>query len=134
MAGLPVDLYEQPVGTKGILAFDVPHDPGTIEKAWLRMTADDIDEAKEARVTLNGKPVTVHGSVLGEGVTEGVLVLPVKAFVKGRNVLEFVFADDLGGESSKELWETVICVSRDACRYPCSPDLPPTPSGGPRLH
>ena len=95
--GLPVDLFGQPVGTSKKLLFEVKHDPVSIEQAWLKVTVDDIDEEQEARIKLNGKPVSVHRSVLGEGLTQGVLTVPVTALVKGRNVFEFVFANDLRG-------------------------------------
>ena len=97
VTGLPLELYGQPVGTTATLVFDVDEDPAAIEAAWLKLTADDIDEAREARITLNGKRVPVHGSVLGESITRGVLIVPVDALVRGRNVFKFVFADNLGG-------------------------------------
>ena len=95
--GLPVDLYQVPTGTTGQLVFRVSYAIGTIEKAWLRLSVDDIDETKEAGITLNARPVAVHESVLGEGEQSGVLVVPVDALVEGKNIFEFVFADDLGG-------------------------------------
>ena len=95
--GLPVDLFGQPVSTSKKLLFEVKHDPVSIDRAWLKVTVDDIDEKQEARIKLNGKPISVHRSVLGEGLTQGVLTVPVTALVKGRNVFEFVFANDLRG-------------------------------------
>ena len=95
--GLPVDLYQVPTGTKGELVFTVPYATGTMMRAWLELLVDDIDEKKEARITLNAKPVEVHESVLGEGECFGVLIVPVDALVEGKNTFEFVFADDLGG-------------------------------------
>ncbi len=92
-------LYQVPVGTKKSMTFTLSADPDKIDKAWLVLIVDDIDEPKEATVVLNGKhPITVHESVLGEGEGHrGALIVPVSALVKGENTFEFTFADNLGG-------------------------------------
>jgi len=95
VAGIPLNLYLAPIGTKKTVIFDVPYDINLIDKAWLELAVDDIDEKKEAKITLNGKTVEIHESVLGEGAATGALVVPVDALVKGRNTFEFVFADNL---------------------------------------
>jgi len=113
VSGLPVELYGQPVGTKAMLVFNVDEDPASIDAAWLVMTVDDIDEAREAKLTLNGKPVIVHDSLLGEGITTGTLVVPVDALVKGRNVFEFVFADNLGGTTEGfQISEAILALKK----------------------
>ena len=97
--GVNVNLYRVPVGTKATLVFDLDRDPANITKAWLELLVDDIDDPKEATIILNGKHrIVVAGSVLGESDGHrGALVVPPDALVKGRNVFEFTFSDNLNG-------------------------------------
>ena len=97
--GIEVMLYQVLVGTKAKLIFNLDHDPKKIDKAWLEMLVDDIDEPKEATIILNGKQrIEVSGPVLGEGAGHrGALVVPAEALVNGRNVFEFEFTDNLDG-------------------------------------
>ena len=98
---MPLDLYGKKVGSKDVMRFDVPVDTKEIREAWLEMNVDDIDEPKEARITLNGKTrIKVEGAVLGEGSGHfGKLFIPVSALREGNNEFEFVFADDLAGST-----------------------------------
>ena len=76
--GIPVNLYRMPVGSKATLTFELQQDPAQIAKAWLEMLVDDIDEPKEATITLNGThAIEINASVLGEGEgARGALVVP----------------------------------------------------------
>jgi hypothetical protein len=97
--GIPANLYLVPLGTKKSIVFTIKQDPKNIAAAWLVISADDIDEPKEAKITLNNKhAIKVHPSVLGESIGHrGAMIVPVKGLLKGRNTFEFVFADNLGG-------------------------------------
>jgi len=97
--GVNVNLYRVPVGTKATLVFDLDRDPANIAKAWLELLVDDIDDPKEATIILNGKHrIAVAGPVLGEGDGHsGALVVPPDALLRGRNVFEFTFSDNLDG-------------------------------------
>lgn len=113
-AGIPLNLYRAPLGSKATIAFEIPYEPKLIAKAWLELTVDDIDEPKEATITLNGKKrLTVHESVLGEGASHrGALIIPVDALVKGRNTFEFVFVDNLEGTTEGyEILEATLALS-----------------------
>jgi hypothetical protein len=92
-------LYQVPIGTTKSMSFNLKVDPSKIEKAWLVMVVDDIDEPREATIVLNGKhPITINQSVLGEGEDHrGASVVPVDALVQGINTFKFTFADNLGG-------------------------------------
>lgn len=96
-----VSLYRVPVGTKGTVEFMLERDPATLDKVWLELAVDDIDDPKEATIILNGKHrIKIAGSVLGEGDGHrGALLVPVDALIKGRNVFEFEFTDNLGGST-----------------------------------
>jgi len=98
---MPLELYGKKVGSKDIMRFDVSVDTKEIREAWIEMNVDDIDEPKEARITLNGRtPIKVEGAVLGEGSGHfGKLFVPVSALREGDNEFEFVFADDLAGST-----------------------------------
>jgi hypothetical protein len=63
------------------------------------LVVDDIDDADEVVVMLNGRhPVAMHGSVLGEGSGhEGAVEVPVGALRKRSNTFDFTFADNLDG-------------------------------------
>jgi len=114
VAGIPLNLYRVPLGTKATIAFEVPYEPKQVAKAWLEMTVDDIDEPKEATITLNGKKrLIVHESVLGEGAShQGALIVPIEALVEGRNTFEFVFADNLKGTTEGyEILEAALALS-----------------------
>ncbi|MFH0962921.1 MAG: sialidase family protein [Planctomycetota bacterium] len=99
--GIPVELYQVPVGTKKGLTVLCPFEPGEIKKAALEMMVDDIDEPKEATILLNGKTaIAVDESVLGEGADHyGRLTVPSEGLVKGKNTFEFTFADNLAGST-----------------------------------
>lgn len=93
---------EVPVGTSKSMIFQLEHEPGDIAKAWLKVVVEDIDEAKEATIILNGThKIEIHESLLGEGAGyDGALIVPVEVLAKGRNTFEFTFADNLGGETA----------------------------------
>ena len=95
---MPIGLYGVPVGAERSFSVDVPVETRHIRKAWLDLIVDDIDETKEAILTLNDKTVIpVVGSVLGEAGHQGRLAVPVEALIAGRNTFTFTFADNLAG-------------------------------------
>ncbi len=100
--GMPVWLFDVPVGTKAKLTFDIDIAPRKIKKAWLAMVADDIDAPIEAVITLKDKTdIQVDKSVIGEGENHlGRLNIPPTALLKGTNTFEFVFADNLGDSTA----------------------------------
>ncbi len=93
------DLFQVAVGTKKAMTFDLPFAAGMVKNAWLELNVDDIDEPKEAVISLNGKTaIAVDSSVVGEGAGHsGWLLVPAKALVKGKNTFEFTFASNLDG-------------------------------------
>lgn len=96
---MSVSLYDVKVGTKGVMAFDLPVALKEVREAFLEMYVDDIDEPKEATVCLNGNPpLTLHPDMLGEGRGHhGKMEVPVAQLRAGRNEFTFAFVDDLGG-------------------------------------
>lgn len=96
---IDASLYRVPVGAKGTVEFILDREPAMLSKAWLELIVDDIDEPKEATIILNGKQrIEIVGTVLGEGDGHrGALVVPVDGLIKGRNVFEFEFSDNLDG-------------------------------------
>ncbi|NQU76077.1 MAG: hypothetical protein HQ546_07185, partial [Planctomycetes bacterium] len=97
MEGIPAILFQVPVGTKKTVIFYNPIGKAQIKRAWLEMLVNDIDEPKEATITLNGRtPIKIEGSVMGEAEGHfGRLAVPVAALVEGKNTFEFTFADNL---------------------------------------
>ena len=112
VAGIPVNLFNVPVGTQKTLEFDWPFPVTALKQAWLEMFVDDIDVPKEAKITLNDEiAVTAAGAVLGEGTGHfGRLELPVAALKQGRNRILFEFADNLNGTTAGYIIEEAALV------------------------
>ena len=99
--GIPVKLYAVPLGTSKSVVFNLPFDPATIAKVWLDMAVSDIDDPKEATITLNAKTaIKVEGTIIADDEPHyGRLVVPPGALAKGANTFEFAFVDNLNGST-----------------------------------
>ena len=99
VSGVPLSLYEVPVGSKKAIAFDVDIDPKVVKKAQLGLRADDFDSRKEVTITLNGgSPLTIPDALIADmGFRTGFVDVPVSQLRPGKNVVLFTFASNLNG-------------------------------------
>ena len=98
---MPLSLYSVDVGTAESATITVPFDPTGAKAAKLTLTINDMDEQKEAKIFINGKgPLAPPEDLLSpaESLTAD-LKLDPKWLKKGPNVIKFIFADDLDGET-----------------------------------
>ena len=97
---LPASLYNVAVGTETTLEFDLPDGTKGATEATLDLFVDDIDEAAEAQLFVNGHgPIAWPSAILGEGEHLGSVQIGLDQLKAGKNVFRFVFADDLGGST-----------------------------------
>jgi hypothetical protein len=98
---MPIYLYSVDVGTAETATIEIPIAPGGAKEAVLRLTINDMDEQKEAKIFINGKgPLAPPTGLLSpaDTLTADLKVDPTW-FKKGANKIKFVFADDLDGET-----------------------------------
>jgi len=95
------DLWGTKVGTAKEITFNVDRDLNVVGAAALELVVDDIDAKSEATITVNGQPLAVVDSLLGEGKGfKGRMTVPVTAVKSGTNVASFTFASTLGGTTT----------------------------------
>jgi len=114
--GLPVNLVGVPIGTTSTVTFDLPVDPGGFNGAWLELDAEDVDEPREAKITLNDKVVieATDDILHPQFSVRGRLAVPLSALVMERNTLEFTFADNLGGTTQGyEIHYAALVLARE---------------------
>lgn len=98
---MPIYLYSVDVGTAEIATITVPFDPSGAKAAVLKLTINDMDEQKEAKIFINGKgPLAPPEGLLSPADTlTADLKIDPKWLQKGINKIKFIFADDLDGET-----------------------------------
>ena len=95
-----VDLYGAPVGSHGWLTLQAPADVGTFKEAILFLEVDDIDQAEEAELVLNGEHrIEWAKSMLGEAKHAGAIPIAIEMLRPGTNDLRFTFQSNLGGST-----------------------------------
>jgi len=95
-AGLPVDLWDTPLGSEGTLTFNLPTDLSRYTEAILLLHVDDIDAQPETGLYVNGHGrLTWPESILGEGEHCGAIRLNMAHLKPGPNEFKFVFEDTL---------------------------------------
>ncbi|MFH0966014.1 MAG: sialidase family protein, partial [Planctomycetota bacterium] len=101
-SGSPVDCYNQPVGTKKELVFELPLAAKEVISAKLAMMVDDIDSREEATIRLNGgEPLAIPDDAIAEGQFHpSFMDVPLDQLRDGRNVFEFTFVSNLGNTTS----------------------------------
>ena len=108
---LPLPMYGFPVGTKRSLTLNIVEVAPEAE-AFLYLAIRDLDESREARVTLNDQStLTLTKAFVSESdVRASYMRIPVEMLQVGKNFIAFSFADDLGGTTQGyfvedlELW------------------------------
>ncbi|MFH0964528.1 MAG: SUMF1/EgtB/PvdO family nonheme iron enzyme [Planctomycetota bacterium] len=100
--GVPVRLYQTPVGTSATIAFDLDIPKSDVQRVVISLAVDDVDAPSEARIVLNGaEPLQLPGDLVADlGPHWGHLRLPLAVVKEGRNEISFTFADDLGGSTA----------------------------------
>jgi len=109
---MPLVLYSVDVGTAESTTIEVPFVPDRAKTARLTLTINDMDEVREAKIYINGKgPLGPPVGLLSpaDTLTADLKVDP-KWFKKGANEIEFVFADDLDGETQGFTVEEMVLV------------------------
>ena len=98
-SGLPLSLYNVPVGSKKTIVFELAVDPKNIKSAQLGLKADDFDSREEVIISLNGgKPLTIPDCLLADmGFRTGLVSVPVNQLRAGKNTVQFTFASNLKG-------------------------------------
>ena len=131
---MPLALHGLGVGARKQLTITVNREPRGVTAA-LYLLVDDIDAKREAIITCNGHPLPIVDSLLGEGAGfKGFMpILPGKV-KQGENVIDFVFADNLGGTTGGYLiLEAAIVLQVDEDEVdPARRRYPEAPADAPR--
>ena len=100
-SGLPLSLYNVPVGSKKTITFNLDVDPKRVKKAQLALRAEDFDSREEVVISLNaGKPLMIPDSLIADmGLRTGLIDVPVSQLRAGKNTVLFTFASDLKGST-----------------------------------
>ena len=98
-SGVPLSLYNVPVGSKKTIAFDLTADLKNVKKAQLGLKADDFDSREEVVIEFNGnKPLKIPDGLLADmGFRVGLIDVPLSQLRPGKNVVVFTFASNLKG-------------------------------------
>jgi len=102
LSGVPLSLYQVPVGSKKEIVFQLDVDLKNVKKARLALNAEDFDSPEELTISVNGAdPLAIPDALIADtGFRTGFINVPLDQLRAGKNNVLFTFTSNLGGTTA----------------------------------